>query len=109
MKILCAFLLCSLALQDIDELVARGLEKASAKDFEGAIAEYTKAIAVDPKNATAYSYRGNAKASMKDFDGAMEDYSKAIELVPGYTGAYNNRAHLKSLKGDQDGAIEDLT
>jgi tetratricopeptide (TPR) repeat protein len=46
----------------------------------GAIADYNKAIELDPKDADAYINRGNAKYGNGDKKGACLDWSKAGEL-----------------------------
>lgn len=86
-----------------------GIAKQSKGDLDGAIADYTHAIELDPKFALAYSNRGRAKALKRDLDGAIEDYTRAIELNPTLALAYGDRAKAKHLKGDLDSAISDST
>ena len=74
-----------------------------------AIADFTKAIELDPQYAVAYSNRGNAKRLKGDLDGSLADFDKAIELKPDFAGAYNNRGLTKRFKGDYDGAVADFT
>ena len=40
----------------------RGLAKMNLKDYSGAIADYNKAIEINPRNANAYNNRGNTKS-----------------------------------------------
>ena len=67
-----------------------GVSKGNLKDYYGAIADYTKAIELNPDYADAYYNRGNAKRSLKDYYVAIADYTKAIELNPDYADAYYN-------------------
>ena len=63
----------------------RGLERQGKGDIEGAIDDYTKAIALKAKPNTiaiAYNNRANARISKNDLEGAISDYSKAIEFQP---------------------------
>jgi len=85
----------------------RGNVKYRKKDLEGAIADYDKAIELDPKYAVAYNNRGRAKADKKDLEGAIADYDKAIELDPKKASAYTNRGNVKYDKKDLEGAIAD--
>jgi len=67
-----------------------GLAKKKKGDFEGSIADHTKAIQLQPDDARAYSNRGLAKKAQGDLDGAIADYTKAIQLQPDYPDAYDS-------------------
>jgi tetratricopeptide (TPR) repeat protein len=51
----------------------RGLAKQDKGDLDGAIADYNRAIELDPKYFFAYNNRGNAKKDKDDLDGAIGD------------------------------------
>jgi tetratricopeptide (TPR) repeat protein len=89
------------------DLVKEGVKKSLNSDAVNAIADFTKAIELDPTNQEAYYYRGNALFNTGDFKGAINDLSKAIELNASYADAYFNRANIKFIQGDKDGACED--
>jgi len=91
------------------ELVRRGEEKSLAGDQEGAIAEATKAIELDPLLAKAWDVRGVARAKRGDKDGAMADFTRAIELSPTLADAWRHRGKLRADNGDWDGTILDET
>ncbi|MFL0770746.1 MAG: tetratricopeptide repeat protein, partial [Prochlorococcus sp.] len=50
------------------------------KDYQSAIADYNKAIAINPQHALAYTNRGIAKELVKDLEGACADWRKAAAL-----------------------------
>jgi lipoprotein NlpI len=83
--------------------------KAAKRDWDGAIADLTKAIELKPNHAEAYYNRGFAKAAERDWDGAIADCTKAIELKPDYAKACYNRGNAKKAKGDFEGAKADYT
>ena len=56
----------------------RGLAKADAGDYDAAIADYDRAIAVNPDYAPAYNNRGLAKAGKGDYDGVIADCDRVI-------------------------------
>jgi tetratricopeptide (TPR) repeat protein len=85
----------------------RGIIKKSKNDLDGAITDYDKAIALNPKSAKAHTNRGNAKHLMGNLADAIADHDKAIELNPGFAKSYNNRAQTKQSAADLDGAIAD--
>src|SRR5205085_1043402 len=73
------------------------------------IADYTKAIEIDPRSEFAYVNRGNARDNKGDDDGAIADYNRAIELDPRDADPYINRGVARRRKGYPDGAIADYT
>ena len=76
--------------------------------YDQAIADYTKAIELDPKYAEAYKSRGFVYTSKGQHDQAIADCSKAIELDPKYVGAYKNRGYAYYSKEKYDKAWEDV-
>ncbi len=59
----------------------RGLAKEGKGDHDGAIADYNRAIELNPKYAGACNNRGLAKQAKGDLDGAIADYNRALELA----------------------------
>jgi lipoprotein NlpI len=89
------------------DLLASARGKQAKGDLDGAIADYSRSLELDPKNVSAYFDRGNAKGAKGDLDGAIADYNSTLELDPKNAHAYNNRGLTKQAKGDLDGAIAD--
>src|SRR4030066_90725 len=86
----------------------RGLRLlGGAKDYDGAIAEFTKAIESNPKSEGAYWGRGTAYHIKGDDDRAIQDYNKAIELNPKSALAYSNRGNTFYCQGKFREAIPD--
>jgi len=50
--------------------------------YDQAIADYSKAIEIDPELAIAYGNRGLSYARKRLEDGAIRDFTKVIELSP---------------------------
>jgi tetratricopeptide (TPR) repeat protein len=95
--------------------VKQGVERFSRNDIVGAIAEYDRAINIDPKYADAYFNRGKAKRAAGDLDGAIEDYEITSTLAPDLamnnhdiTQAYLNRGYIRSNRMDIEGALADF-
>ena len=72
--------------QTANEYVNMGYSKHKLKDYSGAIADYTKAIEIDPNKSSAYYGRGLSKLVLGQKDSGCLDLSKAGEL--GYGQAY---------------------
>ena len=77
-------------------------------DYTGAIADYNKAIEINPAYVEAYFYRGRLKFRLKDINGAIADYSKVIEINPKSAQAYLQRGIARINLGDKDGGCIDL-
>jgi tetratricopeptide (TPR) repeat protein len=95
--------------QSGEDLVNRGIEKGKGGDLDGAIADFTRAIELNPKDDAPYYNRAQAKWLKKDSGGAIADYTRAIELGSTNPAAYNNRANARAENNDRDGAIADYT
>jgi tetratricopeptide (TPR) repeat protein len=93
--------------QTADAALKKGQTKYGAKDYKGAIADFTKAATLNPKNATAFYYRASCKQNLQDYKGAIDDYTKAIKLKPTYAIAYTNRARSKYISLEYAGTTED--
>jgi tetratricopeptide (TPR) repeat protein len=59
----------------------RGTAYASKKQYDQAIADYTKALEIDPKYISAYNDRGLAYMSKGNYERAIADVTRAVELA----------------------------
>ena len=71
-------------------------------DYEAAIKDFDKAIALEPNDASAYYNRGTSKSNLGQDRAAIDDYDKAIALNPNYAAAYNNRGISKKNLGEYE-------
>jgi tetratricopeptide (TPR) repeat protein len=94
--------------KEAEQYYDRGLTAQQKRDWNGALAGYSRAIELNPKYVEAYNNRGYVKRNKGDVDGAIADYSRALDLDPQHTKSYNNRGVAKVEKGDFDGAIADF-
>ncbi len=72
-----------------------------------AIADYNRAIELDPADALAYFNRGRSFGTAGRASEALADFNKAIELDPKLGAAYNSRGLAFAVKGDHDRALAD--
>ena len=87
----------------------RGNSNSEKGRYAEAIADYTKAIQINPQDASAYYNRGNAYDNQGKYDLAIADFTKAIQLNPQLYEAYNDRGVDYSEQGKYDLAIADYT
>lgn len=96
---------------DIDDSIARGLERLDNSDANGAIDFFSDAIEsgeVSPSVAIAYYNRGIIFTSLGDNQAALEDWTKAIEVNPDMHIVYLARGITYREEGDIRAAGEDF-
>jgi tetratricopeptide (TPR) repeat protein len=86
----------------------KGVKLAQAGAYEEAIAEFTKAIQLSPKDAHIYDDRGWAYHKLNRFPEAIEDFSKAIEIAPKDYAGYSGRGVTLVAQNQNDAALVDL-
>jgi beta-barrel assembly-enhancing protease len=87
---------------------ARGEIYYRAKRYPEAIADYARAIELNPANA-AYRYgRGLAEQEAKAYAEAIIDYTEALRINPRYTAALAARGHVHRLQKNTAEAMKDL-
>jgi len=86
----------------------RGFAYDDKGEYDKAIADYTQAIKINPKNAIAYTNRGAVYYSKGALDRAIADFDEAIKLNPNDALAYANRGIAYDNKGEVDRAIADF-
>jgi TolB-like protein len=74
-------------------------------DFAASRVQYDRAIAADPRNATAYHWRGIFWTRLGFFDRAIADFDRATALEPGYLNATRHKAQALLFKGKVQEAI----
>ncbi len=83
-----------------------GFDLAEAKrDYDGGIAEYRKAIALDPDNSVAHFWLGYALAREGNYDEAISEYRRVLALDPRNPSGHMRLGNALAAKGDYEGAI----
>ena len=77
--------------------------------FEDAIADFTEAIRLNPKEDGAYAWRGRAKMELKRYEAAIADFTEAIRLNPKDYRTYDWRGEAKLFLERLEDAIADFT
>lgn len=81
--------------------------KGAPTDHEKAMADFAKAIELNPKWPLAYAYRAAACLFQRQYDKALADSSRAIELSPQDAKLFRVRSEARRALGDVKGAEED--
>ncbi|HEX5136978.1 MAG TPA: tetratricopeptide repeat protein [Planctomycetota bacterium] len=107
MRWMALLLLAPLALAQ-DASLAEAEKKMQAKDYEGALAAYDKAIAEAPDDPRGHAGRAGALSALKRPDDALKSITRAIELKPDGR-YYRHRAYIHLVREDEAAAISDYT
>src|SRR5262245_10919335 len=59
----------------------RGIANAAKKEYDQAIADFSKAIELNPKDVAAYNDRAAVYTTKGDYQHAVADVTKAVELA----------------------------
>lgn len=77
--------------------------------YDDAVAAYSAALKLEPKNAAAFCGRGSTFFNQGDSDTALADLHRAIELDPDNATAYLVRGQVQYAGGAGDKALADFT
>lgn len=68
--------------KEVSDLVGTAMDKANARNFSAAYADFDKAIKLEPQNAFVFGMRGVAKQIEGDFNGSIADFRKSLQITP---------------------------
>jgi tetratricopeptide (TPR) repeat protein len=92
-----------------DSLSLRGQAQQRVGDHARAIADFSRAIELDPGQPDLWVQRARSRGEIGDLEGALVDHSEAIRLDPTFRPAYQYRAILHEVQARMDQALADYT
>ena len=78
-------------------------------DYRSAVADFDRAIRLNPGVARAWNFKGMALAQMNQIDSAAVCFDRALRINPTFASALSNRGGVKLSRGDAAGAVRDFT
>ena len=87
----------------------RGVARKQAGDRQGALADFTEAIDLNPRDARAWVNRANLHFDAGELDAALKDYNKSLELDLKNAEAYASRGAAYGAQNRYDLAERDLS
>jgi tetratricopeptide (TPR) repeat protein len=93
---------------EAEEICEREFDLYMENDYDEAIAEYTRAIELDPDCQDAYAWRGNCYKVTGELDKALADLNRAVRLDTGDAFALSYRGEVYQEKGDYRKALADF-
>jgi len=88
--------------------IQRGVANRFLKNWDAAIADFTKALSLSKDNVAAISSRGFVYYLKGDHANAVKDFDAIVRLQPEDPMAYNNRGFNRQLTGDFESALADF-
>jgi tetratricopeptide (TPR) repeat protein len=89
-------------------LRSRGEANRLLGDDADALADFNRAIGLDPANAAGFNGRGATLIAMGDPTKGLADFDTALRLAPGDATAYENRGRVELASGRPDLAMRDV-
>jgi tetratricopeptide (TPR) repeat protein len=83
---------------------SRGTWQHKKQNEDAALADYDRALSIDPTNVEFYDYRADAWLAKGDLSRAIDNYDQAIRIDPTYAAAYFSRGRAYEKKGEIDRA-----
>ncbi|MER3435471.1 MAG: hypothetical protein C4288_19235 [Leptolyngbya sp. ERB_1_1] len=78
-----------------------GMRQLQNRDYQAAIAEFNRAIQLDPNFKEAYSGRGFAQLQNGQLPQAIDSYNRILQIDPKAAIAYSGLALVRSRLGDE--------
>jgi tetratricopeptide (TPR) repeat protein len=91
--------------KDAEAHYSRAFDLQHNGDYDGAIEEYRKALALRPDMADAHHKLGAILYQKGDYEPALAEFRKAVAAKPDLADAHHNIGVILDRKGDYDAAI----
>lgn len=98
-----------LAADDETAYYNRAITRYELGDKQGAIADYSEVVRINPNHDIAYNNRALVRDELKNREGAIVDLNRSILSNPRNCIAYCNRGVIRLRSGDMMSAIEDFS
>jgi len=93
---------CGVGVGPYKDAILDGVSALNRNQLDEALADFNRAIKLDPGRADGYLGRADVLNAKKQYAEALLDYHRSIEINPGFAKAYVNRAiaysHLEQFK-----------
>ncbi|MFJ8441881.1 tetratricopeptide repeat protein [Kitasatospora griseola] len=86
----------------------RGIGHHGAARHDSALADFERAVALDPDQPQALHSRARALIVGKRYEEALADLDRAVELDPGFSAAFATRGDTRRLTARHQEALADL-
>ncbi len=95
--------------QDAQYYYRRGIAQGKAKQYQKAIAEYTKAISLNPNFIDAYLKRAEMRYTLGDHQAVLDDCYWVIKINPSFAKAYYYQGRARYSLGYVQASIDSFS
>lgn len=92
---------------DAEDLRDRAQAHAGKKNFDGALADVTRALELEATHAKSFNFRGRLHEAREEYDEAFADYDKAVALAPDDADFHRDRGDIWWQRKDFEAAFRD--
>jgi len=107
--VLVAWVGCHNGSRDAGVMTSAGATHLQMREYERAIRDFDRALALDPGLVAAWRQRALAHRGKGDYERALADLEQAILLAPSDPRFYTDRGVTYELLGDYSSAIRDFS
>ena len=94
---------------DVKAHFLKGRRLHNQRSYQEALAEFNKAIEIDPQSAEVHYWRGRTLVNLGRLDQGEDDFKTAVKLKPDYSDAYDILGWLAAKQGRAEEGIAYLT
>src|SRR5216117_4013666 len=94
---------------NIDRIIALGVAQSGVRQYQEAIATFTRGLKIAPNNALLYRWRGHRYLSTRQFDKAMDDLAHGARLDSTIYGIWYHLGIVRFVRRDFAGAAQAFT
>jgi tetratricopeptide (TPR) repeat protein len=87
----------------------RGITYHALQQHQAALADFNRAIDMDPNYATAYYNRGITYHALQQHQAALADFNRAIDMDPNYAPAYSGRGNIYAALQQYQATLADFS
>ncbi len=92
--------------QEVNRLMAEGVEAMQASDFPTALADFTRIIEIAPDFAEGWNKRATVLYMVGDYAGSAADVDRTLALEPRHFGALSGLGLINSALEQEEAAID---
>ncbi len=85
---------------------SRGYWYTKKKRLDEALADFNRALEIDPANVELYDYKGDVLFQKGELQAAIDNYNQSIRIDPTYAAAYYSRGQVYEKQGHLEQARE---